>query len=787
MTPVEWPLRFRPRRSPPFLWGLAVATAAMGAAMGLRLLLLGLDNALGLSSTYFPAFIVTTLAAGQRWGFAILAVGLGLALRQGPPADGAGWLGLGVYTVSSAATIWVAGALRETLLRLEETQAGQQAIRDALAESEARLLMAQEAGHVGLWDYDVVTGEGHWSAGLYRNLGLPVSERSDVRDFMAVVHPEDREAVRQANLRAIRDGVMIPTEYRIVRPDGSVRWCLSRGEVARAPDGAVARVLGVNIDVTERMLADLQVRESEARFRALADSAPVLMWVTQADGRRAFANQAYVDYLGEGYEAALEFDWRKRLHPDDLDRVLEEQVAGEASRRLFILEARYRRVDGEYRWIRSFSQPRYAPDGRFEGFIGIGFDITDARRAEDDLKHINELLAERVQAALGERDEAEAALMRAQKLEAVGQLTGGVAHDFNNLLMVITGALELIRRHPNDEVRRERMLEAALGAARRGERLTHQLLAFSRRQALKPELVRIDGLLTEAEPLLRRAVGEAVSFSLSLGGHGAAGLIDPAQFEAAVLNLVVNARDATSSGGAIRVESAVVRLTAGQVEETAPGDYVRVTVHDTGVGMDADTLARVFEPFFTTKEVGKGTGLGLSQVYGFARQSGGGVAVDSAPDQGCSVRIYLPLSAEAAPAAPEPAPASGLSGPALTILLVEDDVDVADMVGDMLRELGHTVRRADAAEPALELLRRSPDIDLVLTDLVMPGGLSGVDLARAATDIRPDLPIILSSGYTGDALASADSAPWPLLRKPYTTEALSRAIHAARAHAPETA
>jgi PAS domain S-box-containing protein len=787
MTTIDWPLRFKPRRSPPFLWGLAVAATAMAMALGVRMAVLGLDNPLGLTSTYFPAFIVTTLVVGQRWGFAILAVGVALALRQGLPVNGAGWLTYGVYAVSSAATIWVSGALRETLLRLDEAHVEQEATRQALAESEARLLLAQEAGRVGLWDYDVVTDEGHWSAGLYRNLGLPVSDRSDVRDFMAVVHPDDREIVRQANLRAIREGVMTPTEYRIIRPDGQIRWCLSRGEVRWAADGAVERVLGVNIDVTDRMLADLQVRESEARFRALADSAPVLMWVTRSDGKRNFVNQAYVDYLGAGYEAALAFDWRERLHPDDLDRVLREQVAGEASRKLFILEARYRRFDGEHRWIRSYSQPRYAPEGGFEGFIGIGFDVTDAKRAEDDLKRINDLLAERVQAALTERDEAEAALMRAQKLEAVGQLTGGVAHDFNNLLMVVTGALELIRRHPDDAVRRERMLEAALGAARRGERLTHQLLAFSRRQPLKPELVRIDGLLGEAEPLLRRAVGEAVSFSVSLGAHGAVGLIDPAQFEAAILNLVVNARDATSSGGAIRIESAVVALAAGKIEETAPGDYVRVTVSDTGVGMDADTLGRVFEPFFTTKEVGKGTGLGLSQVYGFARQSGGAAVIESAPGQGCAVRIYLPLSAEAAPAAPESPAVAGPAGPSLTVLLVEDDADVADMVTDMLRELGHTVRRADAAEPALEMLRGTSGIDLVLTDLVMPGGFSGVDLARAAVEIRPGLPIILSSGYTGDALASADSAPWPLLRKPYATDALVRAIRTAREHAPETA
>ena len=226
---------------------------------------------------------------------------------------------------------------------------------------------------------------------------------------------------------------------------------------------------------------------------------------------------------------------------------------------------------------------------------------------------------------MSERDEAEAALRRAQKLEAVGQLTGGVAHDFNNLLTVIIGALDLIQRHPGDAVRRDRMIDAAQGAARRGERLTQQLLAFSRRQALKPELVIVDDLLMESEPLLRRAVGEAVTLTVAPGAPGAVSSLDPSQFEAAVMNLVVNARDATPAGGGIRLRARLCRLAVGEVEHAPAGDYVCVSVHDTGEGMDAETIARVFEPFFTTKEPGRGTGLGLSQVYGFARQSGGAV------------------------------------------------------------------------------------------------------------------------------------------------------------------
>ncbi|HEY3694706.1 PAS domain S-box protein [Phenylobacterium sp.] len=790
MNLAEWPLRFTPRRPPPFLAALAVAAISMGLAIGLRLAFLGLHNGFGLSSTFFPAFILTTLYAGRRWGLATLAVGVGFGVfaRDVTPFAMSNPAITLMFAASGAVCVLVSGALRETLLNLEAAREEQQRIRDALAESEQRLELAQEAGSVGLWDLDLATGEGHWSPVLYRNVGLNPRQGADLKGLLAVVHPDDRELVRRTNKRAMLDGVMEPVEYRVTWPDGSVHWLLSRGDMLPAADGSLVRAVGVNIDVTERRRADEQVRESEARFRALANRVPVLMWVSRPGGVREFVNQAYLDFLGGAYEAALAFDWRDRLDPEDRERVLAQQVEGETSRQAFVLEARFFRFDGEPRWLRAYSQPRLAPGGGFEGFIGIAIDVTEAKQAEADLMRINELLAERVQAAVAERDQAAAALARAQKLEAVGQLTGGVAHDFNNLLMVVTGALDQIRRHPHDDARRERMLEAAQGAARRGERLTHQLLAFSRRQALKPELTRIDDLLTEAGSLLRRAVDEGVSFTLDLGAPDTVGRIDPAQFEAAVLNLVVNARDAVGQSGAIGLETAVVRLEAGEVEETPAGAYICVTVRDTGCGMDDKTLARVFEPFFTTKEVGKGTGLGLSQVYGFARQSGGGATVESAPGRGTAVRIYLPLSPETLATPKDPPPlAAGKRSPRLNVLLVEDDVEVGDMVEAMLEGLGHTVERAQTSAAALDILRRASGVDLLLTDLVMPGGKTGVELAHEAAALRPELPVILSSGYVGEALVSAEGAPWPMLRKPYTAEALARAIADVSAIAPQTA
>ncbi len=740
----------------------------------LRGVFLGWDTALGLSVTQFPAFIVATLYAGQRWGWACVAAALVLSLGgRSVIVDNVSYASIiFLYGLSAAVTVAMASALRENLLRLDEAQA-------ALDASEGRLELAQEGGLVGLWSWDLITDEGHWSQTLYKNLGLDPSAKPTMEALLAAVHPDDREMVREHNRQGVKSGNMTPLEYRIIWPDGQVRWVLSRGEMIQNAAGRTIRSVGVNIDITERRLAFEQTRESEARFRTLADSAPVLLWVSRTNGQREFVNQAYVDFLGATYDEAIAFDWRERLHPEDLPRILQEQAAGEASRESFNLEARYRRADGEWRWVRSISQPRYGPSGEFIGFIGLAFDVTETKRAEADLLRINDLLAERVEAALAERDEAEAALRHAQKLEAVGQLTGGVAHDFNNLLTVIIGALDLIQRHPADASRRERMIEAALGAARRGERLTHQLLAFSRRQALKPQAVRVDELLAESEPLLRRAVGEAVSLTIAPAAGEAVAMIDPGQFEAAVMNLVVNARDATHQGGSIRIETGACELAEGEAPEVAAGGYVRVAVHDTGVGMSREVMGRVFEPFFTTKEVGKGTGLGLSQVYGFARQSGGGVTIDSAPGKGSSIRLYLPRAAApaAADTTPDPAPSEPASaGPALKILLVEDDLEVGAMVAAMLEDLGHQVLRADGVPQALGILKRGEVLDLMLTDLIMPGDMTGVDLAREATALRPDLPVILSSGYTGETLGPAEAAPWPLLRKPYSAEALAQMI-----------
>lgn len=532
----------------------------------------------------------------------------------------------------------------------------------------------------------------------------------------------------------------------------------------------------------ERTRAQAEVLESEARFRDIADTAPVLIWVTKQDRSRAFVNQAYVEFMGGDYESVRTADWRTYIHADDHEMLIRKSVACEASGLPFSLEARFRHHSGEYRWLKSFSHPRFGPGGGVVGFVGVAFDVTDARRVEHDLKRINELLEDRVGEALAEKARAEADLMHAQRMEAVGRLTGGVAHDFNNLLTVVIGALDLILKSPEDAGRRQKLGEAALSAARRGERLTHQLLAFSRRQALRPEAVDINALIRESDPLLRRAVGEAVAYKLKLRRGGARVIVDPAQFEAALLNLIVNARDAVAErgqteGARITVQTQACEVEAGDVVELAPGDYVCVTVADTGAGMNAETMQRVFEPFFTTKAVGKGTGLGLSQVYGFARQSGGGVKISSTVGEGTEIRVYLPPapSEDIAPDAGQRR-VQGVVKAGQTLLLVEDDTAVATIAMEQLRGMGLQVETAETAAQALAVLEQRR-FDVMLSDIVMPGGMTGIELARACATRWPQMSIILTSGYAGEDvdLALAD-APWPFLRKPYSGEQLREAL-----------
>jgi PAS domain S-box-containing protein len=765
---------------PPPAWRCAVA-ALIGIAMAvlMRVALLGLHGGVGATQPFFPPIMLVTLYAGWRWGLVPVAAGasFGWWLWGGRDATALSEDELAtmvIFLLSAAMVVAAAEGLRGAMRSLAKA-------REERAEAEARLRVTQTAAGVGPWDYDMVADELYLSPGARRNMGVPDDAVVGVNDLPSYVHPEDRAEAAQ-RVRAALDAVEdYEVEYRLADTSRGERWIHGRGEVIRDEDGKPIRMIGLNFDVTNRRRSEEQVRESEARFRNLADSAPALMWVSRPGGIREFVNRAYVEFTGLDYDGAVTMDWRTRLFPEDLPNILKAQVQGEASRKPFTLEGRYRRVDGEWRWLKSYSQPRFDPAGAFVGFIGIAFDTTDAKQAEKNLTNVNELLAERVSEAVAERDAAQAALLQSQKLEAIGQLTGGVAHDFNNLLTVIIGALDVVERHPEDAKRRERMIAAAQAAAKRGEKLTQHLLAFARRQPLKPELCRVDRLIAECESLLKRALGDAYTFNLRLGAGVRATKIDAGQFEAALLNLVVNARDATPTGGEVTIESRPVTLTKRQ-GELEPGDYLRVAVRDTGMGMDAATIVRAFEPFFTTKAPGEGTGLGLSQVYGFARQSGGSVDIESKPGQGATVALLLPV-AEGDAVADKVAKVDHIRAQTPShVLLVEDDPQVAELVDAMLHDLGHSVVRAGGVDEALARLEQDTGIQLVLSDVIMPGGKSGVDLAEQLAATRPGLPVVLCSGYTGGDQGRARAGDWPFLSKPFSLETLAQALAQARPH-----
>ena len=397
--------------------------------------------------------------------------------------------------------------------------------------------------------------------------------------------------------------------------------------------------------------------------------------------------------------------------------------------------------------------------------------------------HEVDALRAKAEAAADEVARTSAALRQAQKMEAIGRLTGGVAHDFNNLLTVVTSGFEMIRRRPDDRERVLKMAEAGMEAAQRGARLTGQLLTFARRQDLRPETVDLNASLRAFEPLARRIVGEAVQVGLALDPAPHPARMDRSEFESAVLNLIVNARDALPpQGGRIEVSTRNAERDGG--DGLPRGSYVVAAVADNGSGMDEATRAKVFEPFFTTKEFGKGSGLGLSQVHGFARAAGGTVEITSAPGQGTTVEVWLPRTEGVASAASNAGPASVLrhAEAGETVLAVEDEAAVLIAVTENLADLGYQVIPARDAAEALERLRGEERVDILFSDIVMPGGMNGLQLAVEAERLRPGLRVLLTSGYAGDTLAREHSVSGdlPMLAKPYRRDELAERLKVAR-------
>jgi PAS domain S-box-containing protein len=549
-------------------------------------------------------------------------------------------------------------------------------------------------------------------------------------------------------------------------------WITSCYSPVRDESGEIAGIYGVVTSVGTDGHVEERLRESEERFRLIADSAPVPIWVTKLDRSRGFVNRAYVEFLGITYEEAINFDWRSIIHPEDASRILAESLAGEASLEPFVLEARFRRGDGEWHWLRSISQPRWGPSGEHIGFIGVAHDITEWKLATGMLEaKVTERTADledalaRLKAEAAERERAEEALRQAQKMEAVGRLTGGIAHDFNNLLTPVIGGLEILVE-ALDDPRLVRLARGALESGRRGAKLTTQLLSFSRLQRLRMAPVAVNQVIDNLRQILRYTIGGEIEVRTGLDPAAGHALCDENQLENAILNLAINARDAMPHGGTLTIETGSVRDDGCDVE---PGEFVCIAVTDTGIGMSAEIAARATEPFFSTKPFGKGTGLGLAQVYGIARQSGGTVRIESREGEGTCVRLLFPRvepGDQAAQADGASLRSAGGAGGGARILVVDDDDDVRGFLADLLEADGYRVEGASAADAALEALSRTRPA-LVLVDFAMPG-MNGAQLAALIRERDPDLPIAFITGFAeSDQIEAAVGPDVRVLRKPF--------------------
>lgn len=771
----------------------------------------------------------------------------------------------------------------------------------ALRESEERLRMVQAAGGVGSFDYDLQKNEAICSPEYYAMFGLPGGSPINRETWPAAIHPDDREKALQALVRAAAERKPFDYEYRIVRADnGETRWLAGRATVIFDAEDRPWRYVGANIDITERKRAEQALREaSEQAAKEAAERSAILgqlaegVIVTDAEGRIVFVNQAAKKLHGVEALDVEPSEYAETYHllredgtpyPFEGLPLARAVIKGETS-----VDARWRirRPDGTEVLAIGSAQPIRSDEGAQLGSVLTVRDDTRRHAAERALRDLNETLETRVGERTAERDQAwrlsqdllviaeeegaltavndawmqllgwtreelvgrsfaefthpddlegtlavfagifekpltdpyeyrfrhkdgsyrwfawtaafeagrvyangrhttaereqaaalaqtQEALRQSQKLEAMGQLTGGVAHDFNNLLSPIIGGLDMLQRRGVGDERSRRQIDGALQSAERAKTLVQRLLAFARRQPLQPTAVDIGSLVSGMTDLIGSTLGPAIEMRVDIADKLPPARADANQLEMALLNLAVNARDAMPDGGNLVLRVSRESLDDGGKPDRAPGEYVRLSVADNGLGMDEETRSRAVEPFFSTKGVGQGTGLGLSMVHGLAAQLDGGVEIESAPGEGTTVILWLPVSRDAVEsekARVEPLAPSERPG---TALLVDDEMLVRMGTADMLDELGYEVVEANSAEDALRLLEEGLEPDLLVTDHLMPG-MNGADLARVVRADRPTLPVLLISGYAEVEGLSPDIVR---LTKPFRNSELAESLSA---------
>jgi PAS domain S-box-containing protein len=618
-----------------------------------------------------------------------------------------------------------------------------------LFESERRFRLLVE----GVIDYAIYMLDpngiiSNWNAGAKRIKGYDADEVVG-QHFQMFYSPEDREAGLPArSLETARENGKFEAEGWRMRKDGS-KFLASVVIDALYEDNELVGFAKITRDITERNKAADSLRESERHFRLLVNGVtdyalfmldPTGVVTNWNPGARRIKGYLPNEIIGQHFS---------RFYSSA------DQAAGRPARalRLALESGRYEeegwrvRKDGTFFWASVVIDPIRDDENRLIGFAKITRDITERREAQQEMEKLQLRLAQ------------------SQKLDALGQLTGGVAHDFNNLLMVITGSLNALKKMVGDDPKALRAVQAIDTASQRGAALTSQLLSFARRQSVNPQTIDVGDSIFSVRDVLDTGLGSAIELQIEADNGIWPITVDRAEFETALVNLVINARDAMPQGGNVTVQARNVFVDDGATK----GDFVAIKVSDTGTGIPDDVLAKIFDPFFTTKPIGKVTGLGLSQVHGFVHQAGGTIAVDSELGKGTSFTVCLPRSTAALTSRPEQLNHRGTG----TVLLVEDNPDVANASTGLLEELGYAVRWASDVDSALSEIA-ADGIDLVLSDIVMPGKMDGLALARMLKQKHPGLPILLATGYSEAARNAA--AEFPILRKPYQIHELNEAL-----------
>ncbi|HEY8586780.1 MAG TPA: PAS domain-containing protein [Rhodanobacter sp.] len=583
--------------------------------------------------------------------------------------------------------------------------------------------------------------------------------------------PRVPESLIQTYAQVVESGK--PCRFEVDLGAANGRWYEVRARAVGEDD----RVAVLFVDITGRKRTEEALRRSEAQFRGLAQAMPNQAWTARSDGTLDWFNDRVRDYAGLGSEQLAGDNWGSIVHPEDLPVAAAAWQQAVTSGTPYQAEFRLRRRDGVFRWHIARAMPIRADDGSIERWVGTNTDIEDQKRA-------TELLELRIAQRSRELEKINEELRQSQKMEAVGQLTGGIAHDFNNLLTGVIGGLEMMQarlaqgRHQDAD----RCAELVMHSAQRAASLTHRLLAFSRRQPLEPRVVCVNELIGSMSELIERTLGPSIRLEIATDRNVWRTRCDLNQLESTLLNLVINARDAMPEGGVLTLATSNRVIGTGDrpLHDATAGEYVSLSVRDTGTGMTADTRRHAFEPFFTTKQPGQGTGLGLSMVYGFARQSGGFVELESEPGAGTTVQVCLPRSVEPLDTSPKPNlyPAAGQQTTPRTIVVVDDEAQVRELVVAVLQDLGHNCLEALDGPGALLQLTAAPlrEIDLLITDVGLPG-LDGRQLAARAREVRPGLKVLFITGYAHDAIFDGDAdSGMELLSKPFTMIELANRV-----------